>query len=415
MEKLYAPQVDRFASILGRFNYMGAERNTAYDSETYRLLDQLFQKLDLIEQRPDSDGIWDLWLQADRGPIEAFGSFKEMQEDEEVSSYEEYVELWKESYPDEHYWYNFTAVRHSDNEYRGVFLRHRQVISQFSAVSEDYPMDIHEFVKWLVDAVDECIAKLKAGTYNREVAENLPPQHRTGYILQRDFWSLFPEYKDELLGGFTPEELSTFTALVQAQERGENQGRRLAQMTSGDFFRFCAMGYAANNYSDLQLSPREQYLKHADGRDEGLTALPENDPVAFSEWLNSCRGGGHPWEICRGGNSTHIDLFPRQDEKGYFLVLDGDSWGRTAETIKIFLALSKAGIPVVLREAKTLGDRVAGVEKMGIVPEGVFPRYCHSYFPGEHIIDFTNLPLDHREELSKLCVWQPIPEIRLVD
>ena len=96
-------------------------------------------------------------------------------------------------------------------------------------------------------------------------------------------------------------------------------------------------------------------------------------------------------------------------------MLAGDSWGRTAETIKIFLALSKSGIPVILREAKALGARVAGIEKMGIVPEGVFPRYCHSYFPDEHIIDFINLPLEHREELSKLCVWQPIPEVRLVD
>ena len=111
MTKLYAPQVERYAHRLGRFNYMGADRNTVYDAETYRLLDMLFQKLDLIEQRPDSDGIWDLWLQADRGPIEAFGNFQEMLEDEEVSSYEEYVKLWRESYPAEHDWYSFTAVR----------------------------------------------------------------------------------------------------------------------------------------------------------------------------------------------------------------------------------------------------------------------------------------------------------------
>ena len=139
MTKLYAPQVERYAHRLGRFNYMGADRNTVYDAETYRLLDMLFQKLDLIEQRPDSDGIWDLWLQADRGPIEAFGNFQEMLEDEEVSSYEEYVKLWRESYPAEHDWYSFTAVRRPDNEYRGVFLCHRQVISQFSTIPEGYP------------------------------------------------------------------------------------------------------------------------------------------------------------------------------------------------------------------------------------------------------------------------------------
>ena len=62
-----------------------------------------------------------------------------MLEDEEVSSYEEYVRLWRESYPAEHDWYNFTAVRRPDNEYRGVFLCHRQVISQFSTVPEGYP------------------------------------------------------------------------------------------------------------------------------------------------------------------------------------------------------------------------------------------------------------------------------------
>lgn len=76
-------------------------------------------------------------------------------------------------------------------------------------------------------------------------------------------------------------------------------------MTANDFFRFCAMGYAENKYSGCDKTPKEQYYLHADGRDDGLRDLNPDDPEAFHAWLHDySRGGGHPWEVCRGGNST---------------------------------------------------------------------------------------------------------------
>lgn len=51
---------------------------------------------------------------------------------------------------------------------------------------------------------------------------------------------------------------------------------RVEAMTSGLFFRCCALGYEANHYEGCELSPKEQYLKHADGRDEGLCGIDEN-------------------------------------------------------------------------------------------------------------------------------------------
>ena len=415
MKRLYAPQVDHYLHVLGHLDYFGPNHSIVYDTETYKLLDILFQKLELIERRTKSDGVWELWLQADRGPIESFGSYNEMLEEGEVSSYQEFTELWKNSYPDERNWYHLVAINRPEISYRGVLLGHRQVISQEAAPQVGFPMDIHDFVQWLVDSVAGCIEKLKVGTYNKEVEENLPPQHRTGYVLQKDFWSLFPDSKEALLGTFQPDELASFFSYVEEQmQNGAKPKERLHDMTAASFFRFCAIGYAANDYTDLHLSPRDQYLKHADGRDEGLSDLPLDDAPAFEAWLNSDRGGGHPWEVCRGGNSTHIDLLPRKDEAGYYLILAGHSWGRTVETIKFFIALRKAGSPVILREAKTLSDRMSGEEKVGIVPEGVFPRYCDSYFPDEHIIDFINLPFENRSELARHCVWQPIPEVSLV-
>ena len=62
-------------------------------------------------------------------------------------------------------------------------------------------------------------------------------------------------------------------------------------------------------------------------------------------------------------------------------------------------------IPVYLAEAKMLADRLAEEEKIGIVPEGVLPAYCGSWFPNEHIIDYMNLPSEDREKFLPFCTW----------
>ena len=75
------------------------------------------------------------------------------------------------------------------------------------------------------------------------------------------------------------------------------------------------------------------------------------------------------------------------------------------ETVKFYLALTRANIPVYLAEAKMLADRLAEEEKIGIVPEGVLPSYCESWFPKEHIIDYMNLPSEDREKFLPFCTW----------
>jgi len=47
---------------------------------------------------------------------------------------------------------------------------------------------------------------------------------------------------------------------------------------------------------------------------------------------------------------------------------------------------------------------INGADYIGIVPEGIFPRYCHSMFPREDIIDFLNLPWEERDTfIATLC------------
>ena len=188
-------------------------------------------------------------------------------------------------------------------------------------------------------------------------------------------------------------------------------------MTSGEFFRACAIGYRAVGESEYGLrlsadSDKGLYLENADGRDDGLTELPEGDSDAFDEWSGGKKdfNGGHPWEVCRGGNSTHVDFFPIKDERGWCFGVRGKH--RMLEVVRFYLAISRAGLPVYVADDEAIRDGILGKDIVGIVPEGVFPRYCESLFPNEMIVDFTNLDLEDEENavfMAKAVFDDPDP------
>ena len=181
-------------------------------------------------------------------------------------------------------------------------------------------------------------------------------------------------------------------------------------------FQCCKAGYSANNYKGCQnLSGKKLYIKHADGRDEGLCDIDENSSEAFLHWYDTREHGGHPWEVCRGGNSTHVSLFIWKTENGFFFEVDGKSWTRSIEAIKFYLAIYNMGMPVRILDGKKLAARLTGEDKIGIVPEGIFPRYCHSHFPNEDLLDFMNLPYENREQIAEKCNWYEIPEVTLLE
>ena len=117
------------------------------------------------------------------------------------------------------------------------------------------------------------------------------------------------------------------------------------------------------------MSGLKMYQRLADGRDEGLTGLRANSADAFTNWYHAGRGGGHPWEIYRGGNSTHIDLGVTERREGWSVFLNGSSTTRMAETVRIAVALVKAGLPVEIHDADKLVLRLLGVDNVGIIPE----------------------------------------------
>lgn len=416
-KKLKAPAVQHYIDWLGRLGYRQFDFSFSYDKRSYELLDQLFDIIKKIEPASDN-GVRELWIKAERGGIEDYGDFEEMVSWGDVETREEFEELWKAEFPNEEEWYNFQIAEDPATGYRCIFLAHKLVIEIDPSMEKGgMEYNISEFVEWILEAVKEVIIQLEKGMYNRNVREELPAWHRTGTILRKDYWDVYPDGRKAFFTLISKDDVDEFVKCMAAQrDMHSDVDKRIEGVTANDFYRFCAMGYKENGYDGADLSPKEQYYKHADGRDDGLSEIDGDSPEAFIQWYNdSHKSVGHPWEVCRGGNSTHISLYLHKDEEGWYLSIDGDAWNRTIESVKFYLALHREGLPVYMHKGKQLADRLMEKEKIGVVPRGVFPAYCASLFPDEEIIDYMNLPYydEGGAEVAKHCIWQELPEVRL--
>lgn len=388
-----------------------------FNKETNEAVDKVFEQLHLIKPCGD-DERRDIWLKAERGTAEDYDDYEYLKEEGIVDTYEEFEKMWLEEYPDEVNWFNLVTLERDG--YRAIFLGRELIYqSEVNEEHESYEYDVKDLFVWMEEAVKKCVEELQNDTYNCGVRDNLSARQRTGTISRKDYWELFPEYKKSYFSDISEEEINMFVSNIGKQKDGQPVGKYIEEMTAGKFYEYCAIGYKANKYENLDgLTAKEQYYKKADGRDEGLSEINEDSPEEFEAWYNDRhRFGGHPWEVCRGGNSTHIDLFVRHNEHGYFLSVGGKAWTRSIEAIKFYNALRAEGIAVYLHDAKGITDRLLEKDRIGIVPEHVIPAYCDSWFPGMEILDFMNLPYeqDEYEAMLPKITWLEEEQQELVE
>lgn len=412
---LSAPVIDNYISMLGdkvrrNFNY-----TVNYDEQSLKWIDLIFAEIKKISGTGQYD-LKRLWLQAPRGTLD---EYKEYCEYGEAESEEQWNEWRDYAYPDETVWYLFSAKEDEKYKSRTISLGRRLVITfdpQRESTGETY--EIAPLAEWMYESIKEAIKDLQNGTYNDRVQNELPLWHRTGIVVRKHIWDAYPKERAAYLKDLPTSEIDVFVGFIEKQPPDDMHElpERIQNITANDFYYFCSLGYAANKYRGTELTPKEQYYLHADGRDDDLKDVPGDDPKAFKKWLTERERGGHPWEVCRGGNSTHISLYPMTDKRGTFLLLDGDSWGRTIETVKFYLALKRKGIPVYLNRGDNLVARLLETENVGIVPKGVMPAYCGDYFRNEDkVIDYMNLDREDIERFGDKVQWYKEEAVTLLD
>jgi len=250
------------------------------------------------------------------------------------------------------------------------------------------------FSDWLFHQISGEISAALADPeqYGQSLTNRIPLTERFVRLQRKNLWEALPDQEHCIIDEMTPSDRQEFQDIA-CHLKGEAVRSKppISGFSAADYFRCCALCFDAAGLGndDRGLSARDRYRKHADGRHGGLLDLPEESSDAFLKWLASPEWHGtHPWEIRRGGNTTHIALGAFAEGGGVRLALAGSAATRAAETIKMALALWRAGIQFILHDADLHLRRVKGEDWIGLYPDsyGLSGRY---FFPAEiAITDF---------------------------
>jgi hypothetical protein len=210
--------------------------------------------------------------------------------------------------------------------------------------------------------------------------------------------------------------------LVENGSLSNHELGRVTNLTAFKFFEYCKVAYLNSNLkldAELKaLSGKELYKIFADGRHEGLINIKQNSVAEFRQWIDGKHpkkdSGGHPWEIIRGSSTSNITLRVSKDDYGeknnYKITLTGNAMGRLAETIKIYLALYNAKLPVHFEDPKEFRTRLLAQDNIGIVPDYDSLHRANQSFDEEvndvmYLSEFKN----NQKQVIPLVCWEMLP------
>jgi antitoxin component HigA of HigAB toxin-antitoxin module len=368
------------------------------------------------------DDVRQLWIRAERGTIEDFGDFNEFRNEEFVNTREEFEAYWESEYPDDIKWYHIATSSFEDQRF--LFFNHKLALHLRPDPEQHHYQfadgKLNTFLSWLCEAITEEISLIRKNllVYNLSIEQQLPYEKRTGKILRSTFQDITGDAFIRPDKDLPPEDINLLEQYLE-QVPEYDSTPVIPELSAFGFLQYCKICYDANHYfikEPVPLTPMEQYMRMADMRHGGLTEIDQDSPEAFREWYHSGqKAGAHPWEICRGGNSTHISLVVSPGNNGWILSLAGSSIARVAETVRMAAALVRHGIPFHLRDGKEILAMITAKDFIGIVPDHITPRYCNDLFPREErIIDFMNLPFDFRDQITQSAIWYSPDEVQLL-
>ena len=259
---------------------------------------------------------------------------------------------------------------------------------------------------------------------NRQVISAYPLNRRYGIVQNAIVRAVLPNLFriDKELGSANTKK---FIKLVEAGLTRRHEAT-LASMTANDFFNYCKIAYIGGQRKDdsidEELSGREMYKRYADGRHEGLLDIAGDSPEEFASWIDGKHPkketGGHPWEIKRGGNTTHIDLSvsrPMYSKEGFIVTLRGASFTRLNEAIRMFLAIHDVGLPILIDDPEGIRKRLLGQDHIGIVPSyDALHRANQHFHLHESVYDVMHYDELGRYKRSVLpfITWEPLPILK---
>jgi hypothetical protein len=264
---------------------------------------------------------------------------------------------------------------------------------------------------------------------NGRVLKSYPLNRRIGKVPNSIIRAFIPDIIriDKALGATR---CRKFIRLVEDGYFSKASNTTVPAFTANKFFDYCRIAYCAaerkDDHVDKTLSGREMYERYADGRHEGLLEIDGDSEQEFADWIDGSHpkktSGGHPWEIKRGGNTTHINLSVFRpysfDKKSFCIQLQGEAINRQEETIRMFLALHDASLPISIANPEGIRKRLLGQDTIGIIPCFDSLHRANQHFGKDEcvfdVMYYDDLGRFNRRILPYIT-WEPLPVFKLRD
>jgi len=256
-----------------------------------------------------------------------------------------------------------------------------------------------------------------------------PLELRKGVVPHALIRSSFPAYYrlDDAIG---QDKAKKIVELIENVRLWTSEHTEPTSLTANEYFAYCKIAYIAarreDEVVDENLSGRELYRMFADGRDDGLLKIDGDSPEEFAAWIDNTHplrdSGGHPWEIKRGGNTTHINfavyrpLYSKQER--YVIELSGESLGRMAETLQMFLAIYEAGLPISITNPEAVRKRLLAQDCIGIIPAYASYHRAYQRFRKDQDVFEVMYYKDlgrYKRRVTPFITWEPLPLLPLRD
>lgn len=278
-----------------------------------------------------------------------------------------------------------------------------------SAETYDISASIQSCIQTLIKAKRDWL------TYHRQLLRSLPKSYRFGLIQRRILWSVWHDiYRPDL--ELTQKEQQALINVFLQQENSVDNLALTATPSLNIYLDYCHVAYLANfkKYKlniKKKMTGMEMYKAMADGRHEGLVGIDPDSADALKTWYHSGRGGGHPWEICRGGNTTHINLGVLNENDKWFIFLEGNSMGRMLETTQMALAFHEKKMPFRWLQSDDIRLKIGGQDNIGIIPSYYSLHRANQLFDEkDHVFDcihWNDLGA-HKGKVMNFVTWLPL-------
>ena len=350
--------------------------------------------------------------------------------------------VWNILFPDkEKKWYHLHVnkykdtfyIAHVDGDGGSIEVEQKKGVRAIDSMgAPSYPVETHGQLATVWETLIESACKWLKVTRkdwikaNKRIQVEYPLRYRYGVAPNILIRASLPDvYRlDKELGK------SRTWKLVRVVEDGfflKTENTEVSSMTVAAYFQYCRIAYIAGKRKeetvDDSLSGREMYSRYADGRHEGLPDIDPDSEQEFADWIDGThpkRGvGGHPWEIKRGGNTTHIDLTISRPslyrQEGFKVELRGESIGRMVETMRMFLAIHEAKLPISIANPKGVRKRLLAQDNIGIIPSCASLHRANQHFGQDEDV-FDVMYYDDlgrfKRRITPFVTWEPLPILK---